>query len=484
MKTALSQTFVLKLDINHRPMSEKNKHIVYENNLNHVEYSVTDDHRDAPIGFSVKVTASSKTYQIQRKINGKLLKRKVGNVRDFQTIDAARLRAYEILKELTGQLADPLGAQAKKSAEELTLGKTFDLYVNYLTNRASPAKENTLKTIAKARVKLSEWELTQVRHLTAEMILSRFDAIANKTRTTAEQSFRLASAAIDYAIQLERHNANSHSRTPFITFNPFSILKLTKKFRTTAQLESDYLKSGVRNPMSPDTQMFAWLNAIWGRRKNNRTGCDYLLATTIWGNRKVEATKLKWRSRISETESRTTSWIDLEKRIVFFYETKNGRNHTLPLSDCMLELFKQRFEITAEAYEPHRIYVFPSEFRTSKIGHVAKGHYSDMRALMNSVKKDAGIELLGIHDLRRTLGRIVEDLGLPYAATKRLLNHSSSDVTLKYTDPEWSRLTDYMQRVEDKILMYAPIVYNALKPASKPAIMVIANINSTLNTPN
>lgn len=474
MKTTLNQAFVLKLDINQRPVAEIDKRIVYENNVRRVEYSVTDNHRDAPVGFAVKITASSKTYQIQRKINGKLCKRKVGNVRDFQSIDEARQKAHEILKELTVQRNDPLGVQAKKSAEELTLGKAFDLYVSFLTNRSTPAKENTFKTISKARVKLKDWELIQIRHLTAEMILTRFDTIAKNTRTTAEQCFRWVTAVIDYSIQLELHNANSQGRSPFITYNPCAILKITKKFRTTAQLESDYHKSGVRNPMSPDTEMGRWLNAIWDRRKKNRTGGDYLIATTIWGNRKVEATELKWRNRISEITARTSSWIDLDRRIVFFFDTKNRRDHELPLTDCLLELFKQRYEITAEAYEPHRIWVFPAETRKSKIGHLAKGHYSDMSSLLRYVKADAGITKLTIHDLRRTFGRIVEELGFPHSVTKRLLNHSTSDVTLRYTDPEWSRLIDYMQRVEDKILMFAPNVYNTLKPANKPIIINVA----------
>ena len=104
------------------------------------------------------------------------------------------------------------------------------------------------------------------------------------------------------------------------------------------------------------------------------------------------------------------------------------------------------------------------------MGHVAKGHYSDMRSLMQYIKTDAGIEKLTIHDLRRTFGRLVEELGFPYSVTKRLLNHRSADVTLKYTSPEWSKLVTYMQRIENKVLGYAPIIYEALRPLNAATV--------------
>ena len=461
MKIPLNQAFLLKLIINQRPILGENKQVIFEPNPNLIEYTILDSHPAAPVGFGIRVNGNgNKSYYFQKKINGKVVKRKIGNLRDFKTIDSARAAGHDVYNELI----------TKPKVAGHTLREVADLHANYLTSRATPAKPNTIKANAKSRAKFIDLEDTLISDISPTLILERFVALAEKTRTTAEQSFRWLNQVIDYAIRVELLNANNDGRPPRLIFNPCSILLLSQMYRGRQALEASYKIKGIRNPMAIDEQMGAWLMAIWGRRTKNRTGCDYLLATTIWGNRKLEATDLMWRDRIDAKTALTTSHIDLEKRLVVFMDTKNKVDHELPLTDCLFELFSQRHDITANAFPAHRAYVFPTEYRTSKLGHVAKGHYSDMRSLMQYIKTDAGIEKLTIHDLRRTFGRLVEELGFPYSVTKRLLNHRSADVTLKYTSPEWSKLVTYMQRIENKVLGYAPIIYEALRPLNAATV--------------
>lgn len=455
MKIPLNQAFLLKLTINQRPIVGENKQVIFQPNPKFTEYTILDSHPASPVGFGIRVNSNgNKSYYFQKKINGKVIKRKIGNLRDFKTIDSARAAGHAIYNELI----------AKPKVVGYTLREVADMHEKYLTTRAVPAKPNTIKANTKCRAKFKDLEDTLISNITPNLILERFIALAEKTKTTAEQTFRWLHQIIDYAIKVELLNANNEGRPSRLMFNPCSILILAKMYRGRQALEASYKAKGIRNPMAIDEQMGAWLMAIWGRRKKNRTGCDYLLATTIWGNRKVEATNLMWRDRIDDKTALTSSHIDLEKRRVIFMDTKNKYDHELPLTDCLFELFSQRHEITATAFPAHRVYVFPTEYRTSKLGHVAKGHYSDMKGLMESIKADAGIGKLTMHDLRRTFGILVEELGFPYSVTKRLLNHKSDDVTLKYTSPEWSKLVTYMQRVENKFLSYAPIIYESLRP--------------------
>ena len=77
--------------------------------------------------------------------------------------------------------------------------------------------------------------------------------------------------------------------------------------------------------------------------------------------------------------------------------------------------------------------------------------------------RDAGIEKVTPHDLRRTFGRVAESLNLSESIVKRLLNHGTSAVTARYTEAEWKRLAEHMERIEQTILSKAPRVFNALR---------------------
>jgi integrase len=310
-----------------------------------------------------------------------------------------------------------------------------------------------LKVFDKAVRMLSLWKNRKVRDLSGQEIMLQFDSIAITTRTTAEQTFRWANVAVNHAILLEEHNAASQQRNTSLSHNPFSILKLNKKYRSRSELETAYKVKNVRKPLSIKETMGPWLNAINGRRAKNCTGCDYLFLSTLWGSRKNEGTNLKWRHLIDDTEATTSSYVDMKSRVVFFRNTKNGKDHDLPITDAVYEILLQRKDIIGKGKNAK--WVFPAESKLSKTG-----HYCDSKSLLKSVCEDADIKKIGLHDLRRTMGRIAEEL-TSYAMVKRIINHSDlSDSTSFYTEVEWERLCDVMQRIELHILSTSPIVFN------------------------
>jgi integrase len=104
---------------------------------------------------------------------------------------------------------------------------------------------------------------------------------------------------------------------------------------------------------------------------------------------------------------------------------------------------------------------FPSPIQRSKVG-----HYSDSKSLREYVP-EAGITKLGMHDLRRTFGRIAEEL-TSYAVVKRLLNHrNTTDPTERYAVPDEERIYEALQRIELHMLITAPKLYNALLASAK-----------------
>lgn len=458
MKTTLNQNIVLKLTLDKKPCAIKDGKLEYTDNPSGEPYILFDDHRDAVTGFGVKVAKTKKTYIIQRRVpGGKVIKAKVGNISDFNSIDMARDKArslVQVAKE-TGQ--NPNTIERRKLASEITLSEAFTQYRQHLLGRPKTVKPNTLTVLDRSVCKFNAWKNRKIKDLSGQEISQMFDSIAATKRTTAEQTFRWANVAVNYAIQLEVHDAASQQRNPSLTYNPFSILKLNQKYRTRSQLEASYKAKGVRKPLSLNDTMGPWLNAINNRRKNNRTACDYLFLSTLWGSRKNEGADLKWRHLISDEESATSSYVDLDVKVrtVYFRDTKNGEDHELPLTDAVYELLLQRKNMSKK--DKNSKWVFPAESKFSKTG-----HYSDASSLISYVCDDADIKKIGMHDLRRTMGRIAEEL-TSYAMVKRVLNHSNlSDPTSRYTDPEWKRLTEVLQRIELHILATAPVVFNML----------------------
>ncbi|EJA4838534.1 integrase [Escherichia coli] len=477
MKTTLSQSFIInKLSINVKPALSSSGKVVFESNSDQKPYIVFDDHREAPVGFGVKVSLTKKTYVIQRRVSsgdrtlseGKkpssVLKVKVGNVSDFPNIDQAREAARQLVQTMILTKRNPNKIKRELDTAELTISEVFAQYRNHLMGRSKPAKPNTLAVLDKAENRLKEWSGLRVKDLTGNEILRKFDEIASRARTAAEQTFRWANVAVRHAIEIEASNAQTQQRQPSLSYNPFSILKVQKKFRTRSELEDSYKAKGVRNPLSPKDTLGRFLNALHNKRSFNRLGCDYLLLTVLLGARKEETASLCWREALTSEEAKTTSYVDLSNRTIRFYDTKNRNDHELPICDAVKRILEDRRDIVQETEtRSERLkWVFPARSKRSKVG-----HYSDSKSLREYLCQEAGITKLGMHDLRRTFGRIAEEL-TSYAVVKRLLNHrNTTDPTERYAVPDEERIYEALQRIELHMLITAPKLYNALLASAK-----------------
>ncbi len=477
MKTTLSQAFIInKLSIGVKPTLNHAGKVVFEANPEHKPYIVFDDHRDSPVGFGVKVSLTKKTYVIQRRVSsgdrsvseGKkpssVLKVKVGNVSDFPNIDQAREVARQLVQTMIATKRNPNRIKRETEASELTISEVFAQYRNHLMGRSKPAKPNTLAVLDKAENRLSEWAGLRVKDLTGNEILRKFDEIASRARTAAEQTFRWINVAVRHAIEIEAGNAQTQQRQPSLSYNPFSILKVQKKFRTRSELEDSYKAKGVRNPLSPKDTLGRFLTALHNKRSFNRLGCDYLLLTVLLGARKEETASLCWREVLTEEEARTTSYVDLENRMIRFFDTKNRNDHELPICDATKRILEDRRDIVNdnEKRADKRKWVFPARSSRSKIG-----HYSDSKSLRENLCQEAGIVKLGMYDLRRTFGRVAEEL-TSYAVVKKLLNHrNTTDPTERYANPDQDRVYEALQRIELNMLLTSPELYNSLLASSK-----------------
>lgn len=299
MKMTLTQSIIInKLSIDVKPDLDQQGRVVYCN-PERKPYIITDNHRDSPVGFGVKISATKKTYIIQRRVasadkrpstGGKapkqVIRSTIGNVSDFANIDQARDAARKFVETMKLTRRNPNAVKREAEASELTISEVFAQYRSHLMGRSKPAKPNTLNVLNKAENRLKEWENLRVKDLTGNEILRKFDEIASRARTAAEQTFRWVNVAVRHAIDIEAGNAQTQQRQPTLSYNPFSILTIQKKFRTRSQLEESYRAKGVRNPLSPKDTLGRFLTALHNKRSFNRTGCDYLLLTVLTGARK------------------------------------------------------------------------------------------------------------------------------------------------------------------------------------------------------
>jgi integrase len=377
-------------------------------------------------GFGVYTTKNAKTYFIQARVNGKEKKRTIGKAALIK-LDAARTEAREILAKMAKGI-DPDAEKIKESLEAITLQETIDRFVEVRAIKASTI--NNYKTLL--RLYASDWLEMPIGSITKEMIAQRHSGIGK---------------------EFGEASANGLMRTIRSLYN-FAYILTDEKIppnpvRRLSQARQWYKVERRRTILKPH-ELKPWRDAA--KLIENVVIRDYLLLTIFTGLRKQEGLQLKW------------SNVDMRDRSFTIPDTKNGRPHTLPMSSFLYRLFEQ--------LQARRIneYVFP--------GPGAAGHLVEPKKQLDFIEHQTQLMLNGVesqdeldrkiaehpddvvpgikfclHDLRRTFITIAESLDIPYAALKRLLNHSDgNDVTGGYLQITTDRLREPMERISTKLM--------------------------------
>lgn len=125
------------------------------------------------------------------------------------------------------------------------------------------------------------------------------------------------------------------------------------------------------------------------------------------------------------------NWI---RNSVTFKNTKNGTDHTIPLTDSLLEIISERMKHSSASK------IFP---------------LADPKSVTNNLEKACGLHL-SPQDLRRTFAGVAESAGIGSTTKKDLLNHlSGRDVTDDYTGKtDFEDLRQALQQIENRILFF------------------------------
>lgn len=286
-------------------------------------------------------------------------------------------------------------------------------------------RKNTLKVVKRHAV--ATMPVVDVKAVHIEAMIA---AIRKKHPTTAIKVWRYARAAWTRLAAHETPPVN-----PFDEFLKSHDTSLPRPKRLNGVLPINeaggvtWLKR-IAAQRFPETAMktgHPWTRAVMA---------DYIICTLCWGSRKMEGMSLKWED------------VDFEHKIVTFRGTKNKTDHLFPLMPGVEAILRRRQIENAKprgrdvelakkgAIIPVSEYVFPTERRTAKSGHI-----TSVDSLMRHAS-EAGEVRCTLHDLRRTFaGEIALDILSgdntgrgDFRLVKLALNHAeaNTDITTTY----------------------------------------------------
>lgn len=353
-------------------------------------------------GFGVRVSKTRKIYFVLRRVNGKLIRVTIGPT-NIYGIDKARREAERIIYELNSGI--------NVNNEKKTLrkrGKNFgEVFEEYLEKKIK-LKENTVKTYRKlVKNHLKDWLNIPISEFTKEMIVQKHESITkNCGKATANNSMRTFRAIYNYADAIIEKD---------LPKNPTNVLNKLDLWHEIEPRKT-HIKAGDLNKWFEKLHLYP-----------NPMARDVLLLELFTGIRREEAVSMLWEG------------VDMNEKTFTAFDTKNGKNHTLPMSDFVFEIFLRRKKDKKNEFVFH--------------GVGKKRFFRDPRKAIEEVSAKSGIKFCN-HDLRRTFSTIAEK-EVSFVQLKTILNHSlRDDVTKDYIYHDVESLREPMQRISDLILSY------------------------------
>ena len=346
-------------------------------------------------GFAVLVsgTSAQKSFIVQRDINGRSKRLKIGAVGEL-SLAKARLRAAEALDDLRQGILPAVKTDKNTSlrAAVASLIERPDL---------RPASQRAYKMPLRTLATWADWPL---RSISGDMVEKRHRELGTAIGGhTANATFRALSAVWAHAAE----------RVPELPANP------------VRRLKRKWFKEERRKRLVANDRLADFYRAVMGL--DNPIVRDVLLLMMFTGLRSGESKSLRWDD------------IDLAKRTINLREevTKGKRSAEIPMSDYIHDLLVTRRALGRTEY------VFP--------GLGKSGYVSDLQCGFNEIEKLTSIKI-SAHDLRRGYITTAESIGLTIGVIKQLVNHAGeNDVTLGYIVIEDSRLQAATQAVTNRL---------------------------------
>lgn len=345
-------------------------------------------------------TSGTKTFCLHKRINGKMRRLTVGRFPVMSLADA-RERVRQVLYEIeTGRFEDCTGIKVETKP---TLG---DVIPDYIEKHA--------------KVHNRDWKRK-------EALLAKFTSLHDKRIDAIKRAdvvkacdviHKSAPVSANRALAHLKHLMGWCVERGMIDASPIAGMKPLSKERSRERVLTD------------DELGALW--AVCGDEGYPFGDCMKLLMLS--GQRRAEVAEMRW------------SELDLENRLWTLPSSraKNGKQHTVPITDAMLEVLRKtpRF--------------FNSDYVFTTTGKSPVSGFGRVKERLDKALPD-GTEPWIIHDLRRTMSTNMAMLGVPQPVTEALLNHKTGVVSgvaaiynvYSYADEKREALDKWNERIEE-----------------------------------
>jgi len=326
-------------------------------------------------------------------------------------------------------------AKLVTQAREFPLSKAIEQY----SDSASWKEKTRSDALSTLKRHFSEWYSRPLASITKQEVQAKFKEIKTTVaKTKAKRDKKRLENGLPiktYTNEIGRGEAQRAFRylaAIFNTFtqddageekllpkgNPCDVLK-AKKLRKTLTPKNRFLDQTQRD------NLYELLSSLdHDEHPGSITREDehlvWLLIHT--GLRLDEALTMKWSS------------VNLEEETFTAINTKNGRNHKLPMTEATKTMFNNRHRTKGR-----NTYVFSSPVNK-------KNHMTASRTFQR-FSSVLGFEFTA-HDLRRTVATVAADRGYDLNRIGDLLNHSRQNVTAGYVQQTHNRTKEILKDIE------------------------------------
>ncbi len=359
---------------------------------------------DDPTGLGLRIYPSGKkAFVFSYRYQGRKQLKTIGRYGDI-TLNQAE---DQVRKDIAA-LLDNRNPLAERKADRL--GDTISQLCNVYIDRYASTKKTGDEDIRRIKQRiLPVWASHKIKSITKQDVMGLHVKIGKDTPYEANRLLSLISKLFGFAANMEMIAAGHPN--PAIGITRF---KEDKRDRFVSAEEFPRLIEAIQNEPNQYARYALWL---------------YLLT----GLRKEELLSAKW----TDIEKAGN---DLQLRIE---NTKNGKTHYLPLSDAATTLMDQ---ITRVDGNPYII-----------VGKNEGAHLVNIDKPWQRVRKEAGIEDVRLHDLRRTVGSWLAQSGNSLHLIGRVLNHSNTSTTAIYARFGQNHVKEALDRHGDQMLLAAGI---------------------------
>ena len=387
-------------------------------------------------GLYQRVRATKTSWAVKARIRGgKTITYTIGDVAKISPAQARKEAKTIIAKTATGinPSEEKKVAQEVERARGLTFGQAIVEHT-MLTTWADKTKKDSLETLKR---RFGDWYSRPLASITRDDCLKRFRQIkedvakrqvAIDKRMEAKGKRRLApmneygvaeaqkSFRIVNAIFRSKGNDNVGAEKLLPQGNPVEVLK-DKRQRHVLKRRENFLDGEQRERLLAELMHIGHPEYKAGVTQDDADLVWLLLHT---GCRFNEIKNMRWEN------------IDWKKETLTAVDTKNGTNHTLPITGRIKVVLERRL-LTRKGD-----FIFPSPRDSDKV--------MTARATFERLSKAIDFKFTA-HDLRRTLATVASEQGVDLDAVGRVLNHKKQGVTAGYIQTTQKRLKDTLEMV-------------------------------------